>query len=331
MDSTVAAIILASLLAFVSAQSQWSPECALENAFCDPQDAQWDAGQLSDPGLTLDSAAEECYALCNAQKEDPTSPCKDFTVRQTGNRPATCYLLREDCITNIVDDCIAAGKCISGPNDCTEPPQTCPMVASLPEGYSRWQCVDINMDPINPYSERPPVGTTCFQTCPSWVDSNDNDARLVSVCEEGATEGEWGAAQNVDGNELTYPPYPTGETSYPKPDADELSALTCGCQPLEVRWPYPDPANGVVGGDFYNPNDEPAADFICDNEIVIGDNNEYLIETNNVCVLYCDDHYVATAKCQNGEWLGNPEWGFWCYEEPQTSGGGGGEEVNPPF
>merc|ERR1712234_1234 len=220
----------------------------------------------------------------------------DFTVRQTGNRPATCYLLREDCIRNIVDDCIAAGKCISGPNDCAEPPQTCPMVASLPEGYSRWQCVDINMDPINPYAENPPVGTTCFQTCPSWVDANGNDARLVSVCEEGVTEGAWGTAQNVDGQQLTY---------------------------------TPDPDNGIAGGDYYDPNAEPAADFICDNEIVIGDNNEYKIETTNVCVLYCDDHYVATAKCQNGEWLGNPEWGFWCYEEPQTSGGGGGEEVNP--
>merc|ERR1712013_868335 len=66
-------------------------------------------------------------------------------------RTSRCYLLREPCITNIHDDCIAKGNCISGPNDCTEVPQTCPVVASLPEGFSRWQCVDINMEPINPY------------------------------------------------------------------------------------------------------------------------------------------------------------------------------------
>merc|ERR1719206_926331 len=238
-------------------------------------------------------------------------------------------MLREPCITNIHDDCIAKGNCISGPNDCTEVPQTCPVVASLPEGFSRWQCVDINMEPINPYSVQPPVGTICYQTCQSWTDMNGNSARLVSVCEEGASVGAWSEAQNVDNNELAYPKYPmdgTFDTSYPTPDMDQDSALACGCEPLEVRWPYED--TGAGPGDYYDPNAEPAANFICNTEVDMS-TNEYKIDTTNICVLYCDDHYVATAKCQNGEWPGNPEWGFWCYEEPSALAGGEATTPDP--
>jgi len=298
------------------------------DSFCDPEDAQYDLGALTGdnllPTATAADAAEECYTLCNAESAVDADPrCEDFTVMKVGNRPPKCYLLREACMTNIVDDCIAKGNCISGPNDCTEVPQTCPVVASLPEGFSRWQCVDINMEPINPYTVEPPVGTICYQTCPSWTDSLGNSARLVSVCEEGAGAGAWSAAQNVDGLELSYPPYPNDgvfDSSYPTPDQDENSAMACGCEPLEVRWPYTD------AGVYYDPNAEPAADFICDTEVDMS-TNEYKIVTTNTCVLYCDDHYVATAKCQNGEWLGNPEWGFWCYEEPTGLAGGEGTDT----
>merc|ERR1711909_82717 len=143
-------------------------------------------------------------------------------------------------------------------------------------------------EPINPYTVEPPVGTICYQTCPSWTDSLGNSARLVSVCEEGAGAGAWSAAQNVDGVELSYPPYPK---------------------------------DGVFDSSY------PTPDFICDSEVDMS-TNEYKIDTTNICVLYCDDHYVATAKCQNGEWLGNPEWGFWCYEEP--TGLAGGEVTDTP-
>jgi len=325
MDSSVTAILLASFLA--SASSQF--DCPLVDSFCDPEDAQYDLGELTGdnllPTATATDASEECYNLCNAESGPAADPkCEDFTVLKIGNRPPKCYLLREPCITNIHDDCIAKGNCISGPNDCTEVPQTCPVVASLPEGFSRWQCVDINMEPINPYSVQPPVGTICYQTCPSWTDASGNSARLVSVCEEGASVGAWSEALNVDGQELAYPKYPmdgTFDTSYPTPDMDQDSAMACGCEPLEVRWPY-------EGGDYYDPNAEPAADFICNTEVDIS-TNEYKIDTTNVCVLYCDDHYVATAKCQNGEWLGNPEWGFWCYEEPTALAGGEATTPDP--
>merc|ERR1719435_229956 len=257
MDSSVTAIILASLLASVS--SQWLNGCPLVDSFCDPEDAQYDLGTLTGdnllPTATAADAAEECYNLCNAESAVDSVPrCEDFTVMKVGNRPPKCYLLREACMTNIVDDCIAKGNCISGPNDCSEVPQTCPVVASLPEGFSRWQCVDINMEPINPYTVEPPVGTICYQTCPSWTDSLGNPARLVSECQEGASAGAWSPAQSVDNAELSYPPYP---------------------------------ADGVFDSSYPTP-----------------------------------DHYVATAKCQNGEWLGNPEWGFWCYEEPTELAGG---------
>jgi len=313
MDSAVTAILLASFLA--SASAQWTPECALQDAFCDPEDAQFDEVALSDPSIDLPTAAGECYDLCFAQKDELVSPCMDFTVIKLGFRPAKCYLLREPCIKNLVDDCIGLGKCVSGPNDCAEPPATCPVVAALGEGFSRWQCVNINADPINPYVDEPPAGTICYQTCPSWEDMNGDSARLVSEC---GVDGAWSEAQNFDG-QLAYPSYPDGASSYPTPDAMEADALPCGCPPLEVKWQYEDPA-----GFYYDPNTEPAADFICDTPVDTEGLTTYKIETTNTCVLYCDDHYVATAKCQNGEWLGNPEWGFWCYEEPTAIDGGNG-------
>jgi len=210
-----------------------------------------------------------------------------------------------------VDDCIELGFCKSGPSDCADPPVTCPVVAALTEGFVRWQCVDINYEPINPYVEPPPAGTTCFQTCPSWESLNGGPANLESEC---LPTGAWSDVQNSDGGEMAYPSYVDAgvSDSYPKPDeANTEVALTCGCPALELKWPYEDEA-----GVWYDPNTEEAAEFICSTPVVPGDLGEYLIVTDNTCVLYCDDHYVATAKCLNGAWSGNPEWGFWCYEEP---------------
>ena len=136
--------------------------------------------------------------------------------------------------------------------------------------------------------------------------------RLVSECIESVTtlgEGEWSETQNVDGLELTWPAYPDG-LGYPKPDeADINNALDCGCRDLEVQWP-------MGSGTWYNPNKEEAAAFICDHEVNTVGDTTYIIESTNTCVLFCDDHFVATAKCLNGEWTGNPDWGFWCYDEP---------------
>ena len=55
----------------------------------------------------------------------------------------------------------------------------------------------------------------------------------MSVCEEGADVGAWSEAQNVDGKELAYPPYPadgTFDSSYPTLDQTQDSAMGCGCE-----------------------------------------------------------------------------------------------------
>ena len=98
--------------------------------------------------------------------------------------------------------------------------------------------------------------------------------------------------------------------TYPKPDAKEATALQCDCQALQVKWGGP--SNEEF---FYDPNAEDAAEFIC-TEDVPTDAGEYIIQTDNLCVLYCDRQYVTTATCVSGKWTGQPEWGFWCYAEP---------------
>merc|ERR1711892_951105 len=307
MDSAVKASLLATLIACASAQ--WTPECKFVDSFCDPESVQYETWPTT--GSTVEDVAAECYAECNTQTTS-VGTCEAFTVIQTGARPAKCLLLNEPCVENILDDCIAQDKCVSGPNDCSIPPAACPVVPALAEGFVRWQCVDINYQPINPYGDMPPEGTTCFQTCPSWESADETGAaRLQSVCQD---DSPWSEAQNWDGAEMAYPLYPDTMSSYPTPETIDVDkALTCGCPALEVKWPYEDPA-----GAWYDPNTEDAAEFICDNPVEIGVGGEYLIETANTCVLYCDDHYVATAKCLNGAWSGNPEWGFWCYEQPGT-------------
>merc|ERR1719347_1083849 len=77
----VTAILLASFLA--SASSQF--DCPLVDSFCDPEDAQYDLGELTGnnllPTATAADAAEECYTLCNAQSDQASDPkCEDFTV-----------------------------------------------------------------------------------------------------------------------------------------------------------------------------------------------------------------------------------------------------------
>lgn len=229
-----------------------------------------------------------------------------------------CSLIRENCVLNIDDVCIERSPptCKSGPSDCAVPPPTCPPVVAL-EDRVRWQCVDITEEAINPYNDPLPLGTRCYQTCSSWESATEGaDVRLVSECIESSTtagEGEWSETQNVDGQELIFPLYPADlVTYYPKPDeANNAVALDCGCQPLEVKWPYNDPS-----GTWYNPNKEEAAVFICDETVDTVGDTEFTIGRTNTCVLYCDDHFVATATCIDGEWTGNPEWGFWCYDEP---------------
>ena len=136
--------------------------------------------------------------------------------------------------------------------------------------------------------------------------------------------GAWSDTVTHDGAALDYPPLPEGQTSYPNPDAPEVDALTCGCQPLDIKW-EPSPEDEIDDSFYYDPNLEDAAEFICEADVVVSGTGEYILASDNTCVLYCDEHYVATAKCVDGEWTGNPEWGFWCYNEPQI-----GDAVTAP-
>jgi hypothetical protein len=112
------------------------------------------------------------------------------------------------------------------------------------------------------------------------------------------TNGTWTTTKPKRGDTVSFPTAP-----YPKPDATidtDIVPLACVCQDLVLN---------------YDPNEEAAANFICNEPVVMVD-GEYTITTNNVCTLYCDGLYVATASCRNEKWTGHHEYGFWCYQDP---------------
>ena len=133
--------------------------------------------------------------------------------------------------------------------------------------------------------------------CPSWMtaDATPTSGYLQSYC---VTNGTWTATKPNHKDSLSYPTPP-----YPKPDAvsgQHPSPLGCSCQDLVLT---------------YDPNEEASAIFICNEPITMAD-DLYIITPDNMCTLYCDGLYVATAKCSHGEWTGSPEYGFWCYQDP---------------
>ena len=135
--------------------------------------------------------------------------------------------------------------------------------------------------------------------CNSWLTTDLLAGHLTSSC---LTDGTWTATKPNKGDALSFP-----EGPYPKPD--DPKPLSCDCQDLTLKWPpFPE-------GTSYDPNDEEAATFICKERITMTD-GKYTITTNNSCELYCNRHYVATAKCVKGNWTGQPHYGFWCYKEP---------------
>eukprot|EP00090_Calanus_glacialis_P033158 TRINITY_DN54_c0_g1_i1.p1 TRINITY_DN54_c0_g1~~TRINITY_DN54_c0_g1_i1.p1 ORF type:complete len:333 (+),score=53.47 TRINITY_DN54_c0_g1_i1:25-999(+) len=320
MDSTVKVCLFSIFIGFASAQIDDACKAKFDGEFCDPTESTNTPITLAE-GRTMPDAMNDCYDACFADKDLVEGlKCLAFTVRKTGFRPPVCYLLTSPCVLDSTEACLSSDpvSCASGPSDCTNyTPVDCDPVVAQDGDYALWQCQDSNRDDINPYIERPPEGTVCYQTCSSWLsaeDVADPQGQLVSTCEGGA----WSPAKSTDATasdgQLFYPGFPDDGTTYPTPDAAVGAALPCGCQPLNVQWPYgpvADPATQV----WYDPNREEAAEFICETTVNMA-NKDYMIVTTNTCVLYCDDHYVATATCLDGQWSGNPEWGFWCYEEP---------------
>merc|ERR1719348_1314374 len=256
-------------------------------------------------------AAEQCYDLCNGDDD-----CNFFTVNSF-RKIYTCYLLAT-CDENNEDFCLTQGSCISGPTDCSveTPLKDCPAIleTNTVAGKIHWQCTDKDGNPVNGYDDTATIKpeTTCILRCESWEDKSGNDGYLKSTCQD---DGNWSPTTASDDNAdgLAFPAKPDGG-EYVKPDG--ISEYACGCQPLDVMWPTDNSETPW----YYDPNFEEGADFVCDTPIEAHDGSgTYIIETGNVCILFCDSHLVATVQCVNGEWTGEPELGLWCYTEPQKA------------
>jgi len=289
--STVEAFFFASMIGMISAQL--TDGCLFTDHYCSPPAIP--PIELTEKGT---DAQERCYQECYNQKDDAT-PCKGFTVLEIGGRTTYCYLLTESCDYNTDDICFEQGKCVSGPADCTAPTTGCPKLADPVPDAANWVCTDEPGDQISGSIDPIPVGTVCTQTCPAWRNDADKTVVVESKCQ---SDGQWSTPENIDGTTVTYP-----TDALKKPSE---TPLACGCESLEIRWPTDEP-----NGYSYDPDKEEGADFICDEPLEFA-NDVYSIGPNNYCKLFCDGHYVATAQCLDGEWTGNPEWGFWCYTEP---------------
>jgi len=75
---------------------------------------------------------------------------------------------------------------------------------------------------------------------------------------------------------------------------------------------------------WYNPNEEPGADFYCTETDFSAASPENIlnISPTEECVLMCDNYLVANIGCQNGAWTdADPELGVACYNAPPTLAG----------
>merc|ERR1719228_1216855 len=318
MISTVTTGIFASLLSLTSAgpslrNTPVGSDCWYSGYYCSNT-----AGVASVPveGADYAEKIEACYNLCNAKADDPDAPCLAFTLRKQRGQDQ-CYLLTEACEQDNTDICLSKTEpCTSGPAACdtyVAEDATCPMLTALGGDYLNWNCY-LGATQINPYTDVLPLDTICKQTCPSWqsAGASGGQSQLESTCvmDVGQNKAVWSTTETHDGELIV-----GFNDVYPQPDADIADAWPCSCLPLELKWD-----NGIDTPFFYDPNFEEAADFICeaDLETAPGD-ADWTITAPNSCTLYCDQHYVATAECVDGEWTGNPEWGFWCYDEPVDS------------
>ena len=119
MEYTLKFCFLAFLLGLSSAatlRAEPKTECWFQDRYCDTSDKDHDVFILTDDAM---DDTEECYNQCFAEKglAAPAKPCLGFTLR-TVRGQHECQLLREPCVANMVDACIAWGACVSGPSDC---------------------------------------------------------------------------------------------------------------------------------------------------------------------------------------------------------------------
>merc|ERR1712098_510477 len=106
------------------------------------------------------------------------------------------------------------------------------------------------------------------------------------------------------------------ETSTPD-ETSLIDPLKCACSPLHVIW-RPDAMESDNNYYYYDPTDEEGTEFVCKIPAT-RINNTYVVQEDNDCIMYCDTHLTTSVKCNGGVWTGEPELGFWCYNEPSES------------
>jgi len=231
-----------------------------------------------------------------------------FTYRGS----TTCYLL-DSCAEERDAACLLNGNCVSGPEDCTNSTVVvdgCEKPRAPSPEYIPWQCSDtqgntLTAEQLNTTID---VGTTCYLRCEAWETESGSRGYLESTCNE---DGEWTATAPHNGDAALKVPL----GPYPKPTG---SGLSCQCSPLHVVW---EPTAEPSPYNYYDPH-QPELDgafFICESPAITSDNT-YILQPDNACAFWCDDHLAATLSCNDGIWSGQPELGFWCYNIPTVRG-----------
>ena len=104
-----------------------------------------------------------------------------------------------------------------------------------------------------------------------------------------------------------------------RPDEKDMR---CGCS--------------TIGPVKYNPNNEEGAQFSCldRDESYFNNPDWFVLTSSDQCQLFCNKGLYSSANnvarhkfhlladkaasfiCKDGKWTGEPERGFWCYQEP---------------
>jgi len=318
-----------------SGSGEPSSYCTLMDMYCDPLVYQVGEEEVV-AGDSWEGLLESCSQACTDKQG-----CNFFTLLKIRNG-SSCSLLSE-CSGIYYDVCLERSSCSSGPKpeDClagsvTLAPPSCTPPTQHQPPFLQWQCTDSQGDILSPADTFLP-GTSCTLKCKRWTTQDLRPAYLVSECQD---DGEWSETKVNNGDKNLLHP---NEGPYPKPDTPANSLLPepleCLCLPLPIVWPpHPDKLDQAVqeawmsslpsgiNGDYtklaYDPNQEEAAEFVCEKNItgsrVAGVLTLY---SDAKCTLFCDKHLEAEVKCSNGEWTGNPEKGFYCFKLPEIHGG----------
>lgn len=226
--------------------------------------------------------AEQCSQLCQENTD-----CQHFTFLHHRGTPI-CSLLAE-CET-FTPQCPSTQGCISGPKLCS-----CGAIQSFKteedstKEYARWECGD-----LDPYTSSIPIGTVCTVSCPTW-----KEVTFQSVCMRG---GSWTpSTPSTSPVSLGY----SATTVVNTPDQEDM---VCGCK--------------EVGPFNYDPNDEIGAEMVCRGSSRNKDfkaEGGWSLSTTDHCDLWCSHVPVVSVYCEDSEWKGEPEKGFWCYQKPDNA------------